>query len=414
MLRLSSISPDAKRLILLRFFRSFGQGALVVDLALYLKALGWHGTAIGLVMGITGLMAGGLSMVIGIVSDRLQRKPFLIMASILTVLCAITAFLTTQPVLLGTAIVLGGFGRGMNGAASFFAPAEQGWLAAVVPQALRGRIYSLNMAGGFIGMTVGAGIGALPGLMTPWMNELFAYRLIFWLLIGAAAVNLGLLSTLREKRPDPKPVVNSLSHSRRRSRENRSLFSMAGLNAVNGFSVGLVSPLISYWFAVRFGMGPADIAPFMAATFLLSAIGSLLAGRLTEQFGVVPAVTALRSGGLVLLLLIPVSPIYVLAATCYVLRSALNRGSIGARQALVVSLVGDDRRGFAVSLNAAAFQFSQAGGPILSGALMDAGQLFWPFYLAGILQGFYIAGYFLLFRRLDPQKPHRRNRSGVG
>ena len=42
-MKLSDLHPTTKRLILARAFRSIGQGALVVDLTLYLHALGWNG-----------------------------------------------------------------------------------------------------------------------------------------------------------------------------------------------------------------------------------------------------------------------------------------------------------------------------------------------------------------------------------
>lgn len=51
---LAELQPTTRRLLLMRALRSIGQGALVVDFALYLHALGWSGTAIGLV-----LTAGG-------------------------------------------------------------------------------------------------------------------------------------------------------------------------------------------------------------------------------------------------------------------------------------------------------------------------------------------------------------------
>ena len=45
--RWRSMAPTARRLLAARFWRSLAQGALVVDLALYLNALGWSGAAIG-------------------------------------------------------------------------------------------------------------------------------------------------------------------------------------------------------------------------------------------------------------------------------------------------------------------------------------------------------------------------------
>ena len=405
------IDPVARRLIGLRTARSLGQGALVVDLALYLKALGWSGLAIGGALAGTGLIAAMLSMLVGIVSDRTQRRGFLVMAEVLTIACAIAAFLSADPWVLVPAIVLAGFGRGANGAASFFGPAEQAWLAGIVRPSERGYVYSLNLAAGATGMAAGAALGVLPEVLAPSMGAGAAFRILFLIPLAGSLVNLASLMGLRE--PPRAPVHERPAlHLRRRSRENHALAWLAGLNGINGFGIGLISPLLSYWFAVRFGIGPAAIAPFMAATFLVSGVASVGTGLLSRRVGVVPAVVSVRLLGVLLLLIVPVAPFYALAAGAYALRSALNRGSVGARQALVVSLVGDQRRGFAVSLNAASFQYAQAAGPALAGALIDVGYLMTPFFLAAVLQTAYVGGYWWAFRNHDParKKPEEAGR----
>lgn len=377
-----------------------------MDLALYLKALGWSGVAIGGVLGATGIVAATLSLGVGIVSDRGGRKPFLVGAELLIIVCAAFALATGNPWVLAPVIVLAGFGRGMNGAASFFSPAEQAWLARAVGRADRGRVYSLNLAAGSLGMAVGAGLAALPAVAAPAIGLAPAFRLLFAIPIAASLVNLASLYGLREAKPVPPPSPPSTRvRVVRRRRENRLLAMLAGLNATNGFAIGLISPLLTYWFSLRFGVGPAAIAPFMAATFVAGGVAALLTGRLSERVGVVPAVASVRTLSVLLLALVPVMPVYALAAGLYALRSALNRGSVGARQALVVSLVGDERRGLAASLNTASFQYAQGVGPVISGLLLDIGALLAPFFAAAGLQFLYAVGYWFAFRRHDPSRP---------
>lgn len=401
------LNSTTKRLIGLRLARSFGQGALVVDLALYLKALGWSGAAIGGVLGATGIAAATLSLAVGILSDRLGRKPFLVAAEGLTILCAALALFTANPWILTPAIAFGGFGRGMNGAPSFFGPAEQAWLAQTLEPHERGRVYSLNMAVGAFGMAAGAGLAALPAVVAPAIGLTTAFRLLFLIPIAGALVNLVSLGWLPEARPARVPAASSGSSRARqevRRQENRLLAMLAGLNVTNGLAVGLIAPLLSYWFALRFGIGAAAIAPFIAVTFVTGGIAALLTGRLSERIGVVPAVVSVRTLSALLLALVPVMPIYALAAAIFALRSALNRGSGGARQALVVSLVSDARRGLAVSLNTASFQYAQGIGPAIAGVLLDAGAMMAPFFAAAGLQLLYVIGYWFAFRRHDPSR----------
>ena len=384
-----------------RFWRSISQGALVVDLALYLHALGWSGTGIGLVLSAAGFAGAGLNLAVGITSDRLSRKPFLITYEVLTCACAWVAMTWTSPWLLGPAIVLAGFGRGANGAAGPFAPAEQAWLAEAVAAPNRGFVYSLNTALGFTGMALGALAASLPAFWVETLGSAGSYRPLFVLVLLGNAVNLYLLAKAPEEnhrgqrpRTETPPAQ---SRAGGKTTEKRFLTSLIGLNSLNGLAIGLTGPLIAYWFAMRFHIGPAFIGPVMAATFAVTAAAAFLAGHLTRRIGLVRSVVWGRSGGLLLLLLFPVMPFYLLAALVYLLRSALNRGTIGARQALVVSAVRDERRGLASSLNALSVQVPMSVGPTFAGAMIGAGWFATPFYVAAALQGLYVLFYGRVF-----------------
>ena len=150
------LHPTTLRLLASRAVRSVAQGALVADLALYLHALHWSGLQIGLTLTAGGLLAAVFSILIGIVSDRLRRRPFLLYNEGLTALCGLAPLVSANVAVLTAAIIVGGFGRGSNGSAGPFAPAEQAWLAEAVPASKRGWIYSLNTAMGFFGMALDA------------------------------------------------------------------------------------------------------------------------------------------------------------------------------------------------------------------------------------------------------------------
>jgi MFS family permease len=395
------MAPATRRLLAARFWRSIGQGMLVVDLALYLRALGWSGAAIGMVLSAAGLVGAGLNLAVGVTSDRLRRKPFLLAYEVMTCACALVAMSRSDPALLSMAIVLAGFGRGASGAAGPFAPAEQAWLAEAVELPQRGFVYSLNTAFGFVGMALGALAAALPAFWMGALGRADSFRPLFFLVLFGNAINVVLLATTPEVRRlvlrTPEATSAASPAPTRRSRENRFLLSLMSLNAFNGMAAGLTGPLISYWFSVRFGVGPRFIGPVMAATFAVTAASAFAMGYLTQRFGLVRAVVWGRSGGVLLLLLLPLMPLYALAALVYVARSALNRGTVGARQALVISVVGDERRGLAASLNALSMQLPMSVGPAIAGALIGGGWLAAPFYVAGVLQGLYVYFYNRVF-----------------
>ncbi len=410
---LKNIHPTTRRLIAARAARSVGQGALVVDFSLYLYSLHWTSVSIGLLLSSVGLLGAALSLWVGLSSDRLRRKPFLLGYESISLLCSIAALVTAQPWMLTSAAILGGFGRGATGAAGPFSPAEQAWLAENLAPERRGLIYSLNSALGFFGMSAGALCAMSPALLKGWLGPSLSYRPLFGLVALASLANLLLISRASEEHRPPEHGA-ILSGRREEARvyrqENKVLGKLVLVNSLNGLAIGLTGPLISYWFALRFQVGPAVIAPVMAATFGLTGMLSFFTGKMTERIGITHSVVRTRLIGLILLALVPLMPSYWLAALAYLLRSAFYRSSAGAQQALTIGLVSDERRGLAASLNAVSVQMPRSVGPTIAGHLLNLGLLALPFYAAALLQALYLLLYDRIFRNYEPP-PGRKKRS---
>jgi predicted MFS family arabinose efflux permease len=252
-------------------------------------------------------------------------------------------------------------------------------------------------------MTLGALLGILPAFWEHSLGPRLAYSPIFLIVAIGGCINFCQLSAAHEMRAAPasRPVAEVARSSQTRRFENHILFRLFQLNTINGLSIGLTGPLIAYWFALRFRVGPGAIAPMMAVTFALTGMSSIYAGRLTERHGLVSAVLWARGIGVALLVLLPLSPWFWLAALIYMLRLMSSGASLGARQAQVVSLVRDERRGLAASVNAASFQVPQSIGPGIAGPMIAAGMFVTPFYVAAVLQAIYVIGYGRVFRRYE-------------
>ncbi len=383
-----------------RFVRSVGQGALAVDFTLYLRALGWSAPAISIVLGAALGLGVVLTLVAGPLSDRLGRRSFLFVYEFTQGLAGLAVVLSANPAVLWTAALVGGFGRGGNGAAGPFAPVEQAWLAQFLTPAQRGPVYSLNAALGFAGNAAGAFIAALPSLLHTTLPGALSYRPLFALsAIGSLVCCALILRTPdSEVRRPPQPAPTP----REDRQENRMVLRLMLANMMNGAGIGATGPLIAYWFAVRFGKGPAEIGPLMGAGFLMAAVASIGTGYLSRWLGVVRAVVAMRLAGLALLIALPFAPSFGVAATCYVLRAMFNRGTTGARSALNVSIVRPQRRGFAASMGNVSMQVPRAVSPMLTGFLFAAGDLALPFLIGAAFQGAYLALYYWGFRHVDP------------
>jgi MFS family permease len=396
-------------LIATRFVRSIGQGALAVDLTLYLRALHWSAVAISAVLSGALLAGVVLTLLAGPLSDRGGRRRFLVVYEAAQACAGLAALLSSQAAILSAASVVGGFGRGGNGAAGPFAPVEQAWMAQAVSPMRRGPIYSLNAALGFLGNAVGAVIAAAPGRLQTVLPGALAYRPLFLV----SAIGSLLCCALILRTPDSEAgsahgaTAEPAAHGVVR-RENRLVLRLMVANVMNGAGIGATGPLIAYWFAVRFGEGPAEIGPLMAGGFLMAAVASVATGFLSKSLGIVRAVVAMRLVGLGLLVALPFAPSFWLAAVLYVLRGMFNRGTTGARSALSISIVRQQRRGFAASMANVSMQVPRAVTPVLTGVLFAAGDLALPFLIGAAFQGAYLVVYYWSFWQVDAEPPGRR------
>ncbi|MCL5014335.1 MAG: MFS transporter [Firmicutes bacterium] len=406
-----SLSRPARQLILTRFLRSIAQGALAVDFTLYLKVRGWSAPDVGLLLMAGGLVGAALSLLVGIVSDRVGRRLFLVVYETgLMVGTALIIFFPSAWVLVLSAALFG-FGRGANGSSGPFAPAEQAWLAQSIPKQRHGTVFSFNAGLQFWGMGLGSVLAAFLPHLIPGVNGSSAYLPLFLLNLVIAVINLFQILSIREvPRPpmrNPETSEQRLEDSQVSRRENHALTLLVVVNMVNALGVGLVAPLLPYWFNVKFGVGPTAIGPVYGLTFFLTGISSVVLGGISERIGLVRSIVLPRILGVAFLIAIPFMPNFGLAAILYVVRSIVNRSSMGARQAFSVGLVRDQRRGFAGSLNALSWSLPAALGPALGGWLIGMGSLIWPFIAAASLQFGYVILFPALMGRYDPGRQHR-------
>ena len=400
----SSFTRNVRLLLAARTARSFGQGVTVASFSLYLHALGYSGAAIGTVL-MAGLMFGAmLTAIVGPLSDRRSQKRLLLGYEVAATLAALAAMLSRNEVILILAATIAGFGRGANGAAGPFAPVEQAWIARELDGAVRRRALSVNATLGFLGMGVGAASVAIPGLRAQGFANLDSYRLLFLVPLLGSLIALGLLFLTTERSALPVTPPSADSRAREASitaEENRQLRRLATANAINGFAIGIIGPLIAYWFARRFAQGPTLIGPAMAITFFLGAFGSGLNRRLANRIGVVRSVLWMRGTGLVLMIATALASSFPVAVALYACRAACNQGTAGARQAVAADLTRAERRGLAASVQNLSLQIPRAAGPILGGMLIHQGAFVLPFLIAAALQGLYLVLYGKYFGALD-------------
>ena len=380
-----------RRLFVARFLRSLTQGCLVVDFTLYLRLLHWTGASIGAVLAGSFVLGAGLSLLAGPASDRFGCKRLLIGYEIMVALAFFAVAVSTRPSVIAAAAMFAGFGRGANGAPGCFVPVELNWLAGFVAAERRGAAYSANTAAGFLGMGLGALLAIAPAIWAGIWPGASGYRPLFLAGGGFASAIAAVLAAIPERPLERHPASASETIPRFDLGERRRLWQLALISLLSGVSLGLSGPLIAYWFATKFHLDPREIAPVLAMANAGAALSAFMTARMTVKFGAARSFVVLQGLGAVLLLGFPLIPVFPLAAMTWVLRFALERGAIGAMEAVMMNLVGARRRGLAGGLGTAALALPRGLGPLLAGSWIAAGDLAAPFLVAALLQGFYVA-----------------------
>lgn len=378
---------------------------MVASFTLYLQALGFSGTAIGTVL-MAGLIFGAvLTLIIGPLSDRMSRRALLLGYEVSAALAALAAMLAPNLAVLIVAATVGGFGRGANGAAGPFSPVEQAWLAREVAGDERRRAFAINATLAYMGMAAGAVLIVVPAALGFGFQTLASYRALFAVPLAGSIVSLLLIARTRvpAAAPSAAPTEARADEEHVTRTENRLLRRLAAVSAINGFAIGIVGPLMAYWLLRRFGQSPAEIGPALALGFVLGAGGSVVGGWLNRHLGAVRSVVWMRLVGMGLLIAIPFSPTFVVAAVLYALRSACSRGTTAARQVVAAGLTRAERRGLAASVQSLSSQLPRAAGPVLGGWLIHRGEFVAPFLLTAAIQVVHLILYRQFFGGIDTE-----------
>ena len=389
---------------------SASRATAAIVTALYLDALGFSAVEIGaLFVGVTAASAL-MSTVIGLVADRMGRKPFLVGVPLLAAGAGVVFAELRVTAVLFVAAAVGSFGRGSGAGAGNvgpYQPAESALVADGVSGDRRvaafGRIAFASSLGALAGGLL-AGVVHTVARMTP-AGATSAYRPAF-LVIAALSVVAGLLALLLR---DPGRQAERDRQRRHRIRWPRrswpALWRFWVTNGTNGAGIGLFGPFVSYWLYRRYGAAPGTIGVLFALVNLGSLVSALGAARVGRRLGTVRAIVVVRAVGGALLLPMVLAPTFWLAGAVYFVRMLVQRVGLPLRQSFTQDMADPDERASVAALSNLPAQATMAGSQAVAGYLFDEVSLAAPFELAAVLQVINAVLYGLLFSIFPPRPP---------
>ncbi|MHB1930854.1 MAG: MFS transporter, partial [Acidimicrobiales bacterium] len=221
-----------------------------VVVALYLAAEGFSAFEIGALFLVVTVMSALMSTGIGLSSDRVGRKPFLVVIPLLAAVSAVVFAVVRAPAMLFLFAALGSFGRGQGaggGTVGPYQPAESAFVAEGVPTSARAAAFGRLAFASSVGALLGSLLAGLAHTHSHMTHAAAAaeYRPAFVaagaLAALAAVVALWLHEPAHERSSSPgqRPRRPRMSWPRR---SWPVLWRLAITNSVNGMGIGLFGP----------------------------------------------------------------------------------------------------------------------------------------------------------------------------
>ncbi len=422
------VTRDMRLLLAARAFMSAGRALAGIIVPIYLALIGYSALTLGEIFVAVAITSAVLSSITGLLSDRIGRKPFIVVLPWFAALAAfVFAFSHVEAVLFVFA-ALGSFGRGAgagSGTIGPYQPAEQAFLADTVPARHRNTLFGWIAFASSLGALIGTGpLTALPtglaaiGVLN--LQGLASYRLEFLIMAGTSLL-AGLLAVpiTETHRPSPKAEPSSSTITERRFAWRRPqlnisqqswdvLLRLWATNSVNGLAVGFFGPFITYWFFRRYGAGPVEIGLLFSIINLAAMVANLWAAPFAKRLGLVRAIVVSRSFQAVLIIPMVLAPTFWLAGAFYLVRMMAQRMGLPLRQSYIMGVLPPQERGTVGALANLPSQVTSAISPALAGYLFDSVSLALPFEIGAILQGLNVIMFFLFFRSLLPPEEQKQ------
>jgi len=397
------LNRDAKILVLTRAFRSFSAAILTVSFSIYLSKLGASPITIGLVFTGSSLFSALRSLLEGVVADRYGRKPILLYTAGLMIAGGVIFSVTRSlGILAFTAVVFSVGGR------LTYTPAEQAMLTENVSSEDRTTAFSINSFIGTMAAVFGSFAAGLPELLQArGVPEIASYRPIF-IIFAAAGVTSLMFFTLIEETIDKAGSTDVEEEVEEMDADERMLLmKWSGVVAMDIIGGSFIGNFLSYWFYLKFGVGPGKIGTLFGASQLISAFSYILGLKMAARVGTIRATVLSRIPVVAVNILTPLMPSYTLAALLRGFMSLFSVIDVPLRQSYLMGVIKSRRRASAVGVVTVVSRATSALAPLLTGYFIQYVSIALPFYIAASFQLASASLMYIFFKDIRPPEEEK-------
>jgi MFS family permease len=385
-----------KNVYLLLFFtlgKGFQLSIAALSLNYYLHSLGYRPDFIGLFTAMASIGSLITAVPIGLLADRIGRKPVLLATALLTPLClALTGLMTAAPLLLVLSLCQGFVAAG-------YWVTNLPLLMESVTEEQRVGVLALNsfllLGIGALGNLLGGGIPEFAGgLLHVSAASTIALR---WGILTAASFTFvfGLpLWFLHETKQRSAPAqqkgvaLQPADDATHRARWKDSPFLLFGMLLLPDLlfttGEGAVVGLIQIYFVLRFNLLPGPLGIIFTISGLLGGIFSLTAPLFVRRWSKLRIVTTVQYVSAPLMILIGLAPTLPLAMTGEYIRSFMRTLIEPVYAAFALEQVEPRRRATLAGLYSVTWSMGYSIGPATAGWLQTQVSLSASFFFGAI------------------------------
>ena len=360
-----------------------GFGIVVPILGRYAERYGASGFEVGLLFATFSLAQMVCAPFIGRLSDRIGRKPVIILSLVGT---AIGSVITGAAGALWVLFL----GRAIDGASGASVAVAQGAVIDIAPPDQRARLIGLLGAAFGVGFVVGPALGGLAALGGPHVPFYVA---------GAIAGLNAIAAYIRLPETKPHKAVDVSKPTTRESALTPSLRRLAIVLFVGTVSFAGFEATFSLFGQRRFSLTEGSNAMlFLFVGVVMVLVQGALIGPLTEKLG---SRTLMRIGLVGIAIgFTGMAYTYSWAPLFVVLfLVAVGQGVFGpSTSALVAELAPEEKRGEALGYQQSAGALGRVVGPVVGGVLFDAAGTGAPYVFGAVLMLVALAGVWTLTR----------------
>lgn len=392
--------PERRALYVTAFVRAVTTSLVGVLLGVYLARLDLTGAAFGNIVS-AGLSGAALAAVVAtFFGDRLGRRRFLMLLTLLSVGGTVAFALSTSSLALGLAAFVGmlnGMGKD-RGAALIL---EQAALPSTTTEERRTQVIAWYTMLQDLGHALGAALAGLPTLLlaTTALTGAMPHRAVLLGCAGLGLVSLALYarlgSAVDSRAGSGQAVVSAKSRA--------ILAKISALFAIDSLAGGfLTTAMLAYFFFERFGVAEGSIGALFFGARLMNAVSHLGAAWLAKRIGLVNTMVFTHIPSSVLLVTVAFAPNFAVAALLFLLREGLVEMDVPTRQSYVLSVVRPEERTFASGITNLVRLAAWAVAPLFAGLLMHDDSMVLPLVIGA---GMKISYDLLLWRAFRAVRP---------